>query len=85
MDSVPVEVTRVPDRDELLRVLAERGLDARAVDGDWLGIEIPCGDGDDDQACADVAHQVETLIADAGLPLVPVLADGRIFVRPPGD
>ena len=86
MDAVPVEVPRIPDRDELLQVFQEHGLDARAHDAeDWLGLEIPCGDGEEDAVCKDVLHQVETLLAETASPLVPVLAEGRVFLRPPGS
>ncbi|MFN2468427.1 MAG: hypothetical protein ABR521_09925 [Gaiellaceae bacterium] len=84
MSVVAVEMTRIPDRDEVLRILEEQGLEARPVDAeDWLGLELPCGEGDD--ACAEVLHRLETSLAQSGLPLVPLLADGRIFLRPPGD
>lgn len=75
----------MPDRDQILQALTQRGIAARAVDdADWSGIEVPC-DGDAGAACVDVLHQVEGALADASLPLVPILGDGRVFLRPPGD
>jgi hypothetical protein len=87
VDTVPVEVARIPDRDELLHVLKQHGLEARAVDSeDWLGLEIPCAEDDDEErACADMLHRVETLLAETGLPLVPVVAGRRIVLRPPAS
>jgi hypothetical protein len=85
MDTVEVEVPRIPDREELLALLRERGLDAQPHDAeDWVGIEVPCAD-DDENACADVLHRLELWLGETELPLIPVLGDGRVFLRPPGN
>ena len=83
-ESVHVEVARTVERDELLEVLHARGLDARPVEGDEVGIEIPC-DTDAGRVCDDVVADVEALIAESGLPLVPVRANGAVFIRPPAS
>jgi hypothetical protein len=82
-DTVEVEVPRIPERDELLKSLAERGIEASPIEADdHLGIEIPCGD-DTNSACDEIVRQLESWIADAGLALVPVKADGHVYLRPP--
>ncbi len=83
-DTVQVEVARTVERDELLEVLRAHGLDAKPVEGDALGIEIPCN-ADEGQLCDDVIAEVEEFIAEAGLPLVPVRTNGAVFVRPPAS
>jgi len=70
---VHVEAPRIPDRDELVLALRDDGFDARPVD--QLGIEV---DGD-------VLGDVESWIAQSGIPLVPQSSDGTIFLRPPAS
>jgi hypothetical protein len=76
--SINVETARSVDRQTVLELLEERGLDAKAGDSD-LTVEVRCDD------CGELLVELETLVRDAELPLVPVEADGRIFLRPPGD
>jgi hypothetical protein len=76
-----VEAARIPDRDRLLGLLQETGLDAHAVDE--VGIEVPCADEETGQACDDLFASVEAVIFDLGAPFVPVKHDGVIYVRPP--
>jgi hypothetical protein len=83
-DTVQVEVARTVERDELLEVLRAHGLDARPIEGDELGIEIPC-EADEGRICDEVIADVEEFIAEAGLPLVPVRSNGAVFVRPPAS
>ena len=85
MAAIHVETARVVDRDELLRILGERGLDASAVDEDGQpGIEITC-DGEPEAGCSELFAEVEGWIAETGLPLVPLQLKDRIFLRPPAD
>jgi hypothetical protein len=77
-DPIHVATSRVVDRDAVLALLDERGIAAEAGDGD-LALEVRCGD------CVALLVELEALVRDAELPLVPVAADGRIFLRPPGD
>jgi hypothetical protein len=74
-----VEAARIPDRDRLLQLLEEQGLDARAENE--VGIEVPCDDHS--QACDDVFVHVESVIMDIGAPFVPIKHEGVIYIRPP--
>ena len=74
---VHVEAARIPDRDRLLRALADQGIEARPVDE--VGIEVPKGQG------KHLYEHVETLILELGEPFVPAVKDGTIYLRPPGD
>jgi hypothetical protein len=79
VDSVKLETARTIDRDELVDALRQRGLEVKPLDeNDSPGLEVLC-DG-----CEDVLAQIETWLAENELPLVPVLADERVFLRPPG-
>lgn len=84
-DIVQVEVARTVEHDELLEVLRARGLQARPVDeGELPGIEIPCGEGAL-RPCDEVIDDLETWIAEAKIPLVPVRHDGAVLLRPPAS
>jgi hypothetical protein len=72
---VHVEAPRTPDRDELVTALKNDGFDAHPVND--LGIEVR-GDGD-------LLSDLETWIADSGIPLVPQPSDDTIFLRPPAS
>lgn len=80
-EMVQVEAARIPDRDRLLQLLSESGLDARAVNE--VGIEVPCDDGESERACSDLLSYVENVIMDLGAPFVPIKHDGVIYIRPP--
>jgi hypothetical protein len=80
--ALEVDLPTIPDRDELIQALEARGLSPTPVDAtDHVGIEIPCGD--DDAACDEVISELESWIAETGLPLVPLKGDGRVYLRPP--
>lgn len=81
MANVEIEAARIPDRDRLLDLLQENGLDAQAVDE--IGIGVPCGDADAGDACDDLLASVEHVIMDLGAPFVPIKHDGVIYIRPP--
>ena len=71
------------DRDDLLSALEQRGLEASVVERDGAQlIEIPCGEGDAAKLCDDVMSEVESVLAELQLPLVPEQGDGQVFVRP---
>jgi hypothetical protein len=78
--TIHVEAARIPDRDRLLRELAESGLEARPVDE--VGIEVPC-EGNEAAVADDVFAQVEDLIMSIGAPFVPIKHEGVIYIRPP--
>ena len=85
-ESIELQVARVVDQDALLEALQEQGIDVEPLEDDEaLGFRIPCADGESDQACGELLARLETLVADAGLPLVPQRGDGFVFLRPPGD
>jgi hypothetical protein len=77
--TIHVEAARIPDRDRLLQMLADEGLEPRA--DNEVGIKVPCDDAT--QACDEVFAYVETLIMDIGAPFVPIKHDGVIYIRPP--
>ncbi len=84
-NTVEVELPRLPERDELLHALEAQGIDARAVDADdHIGIEVPCGE-DADRTCDEIVHQLDAWVSATGLPLVPVKANGHVYLRPPGS
>ena len=73
--SVHVEAPRTPDRDELVAALKNDGFDARPVND--LGIEVT-GDGD-------LLADLETWIAESGVPLIPDPSGDTIYLRPPAS
>ena len=84
-ESIELQVARVVDQEALLQVLSDRGIDAEPLEGEALGFRIPCDDGAADEASGDLLAQLEDLVADTGMPLVPQRGDGFVFLRPPGD
>ena len=72
------------DRDQLMSALEQRGLTPNVVEqaGEAV-IEIPCAEGDNARLCDDVMTEVESLLAELELPLVPEQGDGQVFIRPP--
>jgi hypothetical protein len=83
MDDVHIEVSRVNDRDQVLAALAKLGHEGRATEVDgWPAIEVPCGD-EEGRACADLAAELETVVGELAVPLVPVQGEGVVYLRPP--
>jgi hypothetical protein len=74
MGSIQVEAARIPDRDALLTLLREHGLEAKPENE--VGIVV---DGGDDEVFA----TVEELIMRIGAPFVPIKHESVIYVRPP--
>ena len=79
MSTVDVEAARIPDRDQLLQMLRDGGLDAQPHDE--LGIQVECGE--DESACDELLSEVEGLVMDLGAQMIPVKHEGVIYVRPP--
>ena len=79
MSTVDVEAARIPDRDQLLQMLRNAGLDAQPHDE--LGIQVECGE--DDSACDELLSEVEGLVMDLGAQMIPVKHGGVIYIRPP--
>jgi hypothetical protein len=78
---IQVEAARIPDRDRLLRELAEHGLEAHPVNE--IGIEVRCDNADEERVSGDVFAQVQETIMRIGAPFVPLEHDGVIYIRPP--
>ena len=74
--TVQVEAARIPDRDKLLRLLREHGLEAEAENE--VGIVVPTQDGD-----GEVFATVEESIMLIGAHFVPIKHEGVIYIRPP--
>jgi len=79
MTNIQVEAARIPDRDRLLDMLREAGIDAHAQNE--VGIEVPTADEEHDSA--EVFAEVERMIMDLGAPFVPIKHEGVIYIRPP--
>jgi hypothetical protein len=74
--TIQVAAARIPDRDKLLELLHEHGLEARAKDE--VGIVVPCEDGGDE-----LLSYIEGVIMQIGAPFVPIKHDRVIYIRPP--
>jgi hypothetical protein len=75
-NTIQVEAARIPDRDKLLELLREHGLDAQAENE--VSIVVPCEDDGDD-----LFSYVEGVVMQIGAPFVPIKHDGVIYIRPP--
>jgi hypothetical protein len=76
MENIQVEAARIPDRDRLVGLLREGGLEPEPV-GE-VEIVVPCDDGGDE-----VLSYVEGVIMEIGAPFVPIKHEGVIYIRPP--
>jgi len=74
--TIDVESARIPDRDRLLELLREHGLDAQPHDE--LGIAVQT---DDDGG--ELFRHVERLVMLIGAPFVPTKHEDVIYIRPP--
>jgi hypothetical protein len=81
-DPIEVEVARDDDLKAVVALLEERGFEPREAEHEGgRVVEVPCEDTE--RTCAEVASELESVVSEAGLPLVPVQAEGRIFLGPP--
>jgi hypothetical protein len=78
--TVQVEAARIPDRDRLLQLLHDEGIDARAI-GE-VELEVPCG-RNENAASDELLGQVEGVIFGLGAPFIPQKHEGVIYIRPP--
>jgi hypothetical protein len=63
--------------------LAEHGIEALEVEEDgYVAVEVPCGEGDD-RDCQELIADIESWLAERGLPFVPEEVEGRVVIRPP--
>ena len=74
--AIDVKAARIPDRDKLVQLLREHGLEAEPHDELEIVVQS-------DDANGEVFHEVERLIMQIGAPFVPIKHDGVIYVRPP--
>ena len=74
--AIDVEAARIPDRDKLLELLLDHGLEATPLNE--LGIEVQADDGG-----GAVFREVEGMIMQIGAPFVPIKHEGVIYIRPP--
>jgi hypothetical protein len=79
MSAIDVEAARIPDRDQLLQLLRDAGLDAQPHDE--LGIQVECRE--EDSACDELLSEVEGLVMDLGAQMIPMKHEGVIYLRPP--
>ena len=78
--ALQVEAARIPDRDRLVELLREHGVDARPVDE--VTIQVTYAEGDQ-AASDDLLHEVEGLVIEIGATFVPQKHEGVIYIRPP--
>ena len=76
MTTIQVEAARIPDRDKLLELLRDAGLEAEA-EGE-VDIVVPCEDGGEE-----LLSTVEHVIMQIGAPFVPIKHEDVIYIRPP--
>jgi hypothetical protein len=74
--AIDVRAARIPDRDQLLGLLREHGLDAQPSGELEILVEA------DDRNGA-VFREVEGLIMALGAQMIPIKHDGVIYIRPP--
>ena len=74
-DTIQVDAARIPDRDALLVLLRENGLDAQPENE--VSIVVDCEDGGDE-----LFVYVERMIMQIGAPFVPIKHEGDIYIRP---
>jgi len=78
--TVDVEAARIPDRDQLLQLLRDHGLDAQPTDE--LGIKVPYSDHEPEKG-EEILSYVESVVMDLGAQMIPIKHEGVIYLRPP--
>jgi hypothetical protein len=74
--AVDIEVSREVDVERIAEALRERGYEPEAYD---QGVRVPC----EADECDALVSDLEAWVAESGVPLVPELADGHVYLRPP--
>ena len=65
--------------------LKKHGIESVEVDEDGsVHVEVPCSDGDE-RDCHELIVDIESWLAEAGLPFVAQEVDGRVVIRPPAS
>ena len=78
-ENIQVEAARIPDRDKLLEILRDHGLDAKPVGEVEIEVRFEESGDAGDAVFAEVEHVVMSL----GAPFVPMKHEGVIYIRPP--
>ena len=78
--AIDVEAARIPDRDQLIQLLRDHGLEAEPIDE--LGIKVPYGDHEPQKGDEILAY-VEGVVMDLGAQMIPIKHEGVIYIRPP--
>jgi hypothetical protein len=69
----------------VVEALSEHGIEALEVKEDsYVSVEVPCGEGDE-RDCQELIADIESWLAERGLPFVPEEVDGRVVIRPPAS
>jgi hypothetical protein len=67
----------------VVEALSEHGIESLQVQEDgYVSVEVPCGEGDK-RDCQELIADIESWLAERGLPFVPEEVDGRVVIRPP--
>jgi hypothetical protein len=69
---------------EVVDALREHGIESFEVEEEegYVLVEVPCSK-DDDRDCHELIGDIETWLAERGLPFVPEELEGRVLIRPP--
>jgi hypothetical protein len=78
--AIDVEAARIPDRDQLVQLLRDHGLEAEPIDE--LGIKVTYGDNEPEKGDEILAY-VEGIVMDLGAQMIPIKHEGVIYIRPP--
>jgi hypothetical protein len=63
--------------------IKEHGIDSFEVEEDGsVRVEVPCSDGDE-RDCHELIVDIESWLAEKGLPFVAQEVEGRVVIRPP--
>jgi hypothetical protein len=67
----------------VVETLTEHGIEGSEVQEDgYVAVAVPCGK-DDTRDCQELIADIESWLAEKGLPFVPEEIDGRVVIRPP--
>ena len=65
--------------------LKEHGIESLEVEEDsYVSVEVPCSEGDE-RDCHELIVDIESWLAEKGLPFVAQEIDGRVVIRPPAS
>jgi hypothetical protein len=78
--AIDVEAARIPDRDQLVQLLRDHGLEAEPIDE--LSIKVPYPDHEPEKGDEILAY-VEGVVMDLGAQMIPIKHEGVIYIRPP--